>query len=92
MLTLDIIENEIKHVIAHGNDRNDIALLADLYICRSMMRPGEGQKIAVKSESEFASCVNGRCVSDVVPQIEELLDAVKTLHPKLYECFIDRIR
>ena len=97
MLSLEIIENEIAHVIAHGNDRSDIALLADLYVCRSMMKPEDSvalpeKRLAVESTSEFASCVNGRCFSEVLPQIEEFLDAVKTVNPRLYDCFITRLR
>ena len=95
MLTLEIIEKEIAEVTSRGNSRADIACLADLYVCRDYMREkGSVSTEIVKtdSRSEFAECVNGRCFSEILPLLEELLDTIHALQPRLYEGFMSRLR
>lgn len=98
MLTPDIIEKEIADVIARGDNRADIACLADLYICRAAMRDGgvpalpATEIVETASRSEFAECINGRCFSDILPLLEELLETIRALQPRLYNSFISRLR
>lgn len=93
MLTLDGIEREIENIVAHGTNRDDVACLADLLICRSAMHNNAiPAVIEAHTDSEFAACINGKCFSDVLPALEELLEAVKVLHPRMYESFISKLK
>ena len=95
MLTLDGIEREIQNIMDHGTNREDVACLADLFVCRSAMRGGDAAMSDEKIEatgSEFSACVNGKCFSEILPFLEELLDAVKVLHPRMYESFISKLK
>lgn len=97
MLTLADIEKEISNITAHGSNRADVACLADLYICRANMlgedkKAAAGDVIETGGESEFAVCINGRCFSEVLPFIEELLEALKVVNPRLYDGFMRKIK
>ena len=89
MITIEQVENEIQLVLARGNNREDISYLANLFICRDAMQEKNlGAKIETENTSEFAKCVNGRCFTEVLPALEELLDAVNATNPRLYRSFI----
>ena len=92
MITIEQIENEIRNVIAHGNNRSDVSFLADLYICQSAMNGKDFTQISTSNESEFAQCVNGKCFEEIMPILEELLDAVRVINPRLYTSFISKLR
>ena len=47
--------------------------------------------INLDSRSEFAQIVNGRKASEVFPVIDELLDALMAINPRLYKSFIRKI-
>ena len=92
MLSLDTINAEIENIIERGTNRADIACLADLYVCREAMQ-GRPATETIKAEgSEFAACINGRCFSEVLPFLEELLETLKVVQPRLYEAFIRRLK
>ena len=91
MLTLEVIEREIKNIIDHGNNYEDCARLANLYICRAGMT---GKKIEIADpgpalpvnddSSEFmkaASCVPA-CECFAV--IDELMTVLRAINPRLY--------
>lgn len=89
MITVEQVENEISNVLARGNNREDIAYLANLFICREAMQGKNlGVAIETRNTSEFAQCVNGKCFSEILPVLEELLEAVSITNPKLYKSFI----
>ena len=94
MLSLDTIDIEIKNILEHGNNRADISCLADLYICREAMREKpEPMAERIKAEgSEFASCINGKCFSEILPFLEELLETIQVIQPKLYDAFLRKIK
>lgn len=48
-------------------------------------------KINVKGDSDFLKLVNGKDQSAVLPIIDELMEAVKILHPRMFNSVIDRI-
>ena len=80
MLTLADINREIDNIVEHGTNRADVSTLADLYICRELMQE------KVKSEtsgSEFAACINGKCFSEIMPCLEELMDTLKVISGKM---------
>ena len=89
MLTKERIDEEIKNLVEHGTNRADIACLADLLICRDRLT--EHERITAQG-SEFAACVNGKCFSEILPLLEELVETLHVLQPKLYESFMQRLR
>ena len=92
MLTLDKVNAEIDSILAHGNNRADIACLADLFICRDAMRDRVSTDVLETSGSEFAVCINGKCFSDILPLLEELMETLKVTQPRLYDGFIRRLK
>ena len=91
MITVEQVESEISNVLARGNNREDISYLANLFICREAMQGKNlGVTIEARSTSEFAQCVNGKCFSEILPLLEELLEAVNATNPRLYKSFIAR--
>ena len=47
-----------------------------------------GNVIEINSGSEFAGLVNGRVQEDVMPVIDELMETLKVVLPKLYNAVI----
>ena len=56
--------------------------------------PMEQVEIYVENngDSEFLKVVNGRKAERVWPLINELVEAVKILHPRMYTTFIDKVQ
>lgn len=52
----------------------------------------EEATIAFYGESEFARTVNGKTTGEVMPVMDELMDALKVVNPRLYEGTMRRIR
>ena len=48
--------------------------------------------IETNGDSEFLKVVNGRKAERVWPLINELVEAVKILHPRMYTTFIDKVQ
>ena len=48
--------------------------------------------VETNGDSEFLKVVNGRKAERVWPLINELVDAVKILHPRMYKTFIDKVQ
>ena len=92
MLTLEKINGEIENIIKHGDNRSDIACLADLFVCRDAMQERQGAEPIKATGSEFAVCVNGRCFSEILPLLEELMETLKIMQPRLYDGFIRRLK
>ena len=92
MLTLDSINSEIKNIIQRGTNRADIACLADLYVCRDAMRGKPAIETIQADGSEFAACINGKCFSEILPFLEELLETLKVVQPRLYDAFIRKLK
>lgn len=92
MLTLDKINAEIDNIIAHGDNRADIACLADLLVCREALQERTATEPIKASGSEFAVCVNGKCFSEIMPHLDELMETLKLVQPRLYDSFILRLK
>ena len=92
MLSIDKIDEEIANYVTHGNSRQDIATLADLYICRSAMQDRPPPEKITAHGSEFAMCINGKCFSEIMPFLEELMDTLKIIQPRLYDAFMAKLR
>ena len=48
--------------------------------------------IETKCDSEFLKAVDGRKADKVWKLIDELVEAVKILHPRMYTTFIDKVQ
>ena len=48
--------------------------------------------IQTNGDSEFLKAVDGRKVDKVWKLIDELVEAVKILHPRMYTTFIDKVQ
>ena len=48
--------------------------------------------VETNGDSEFLKVVNGRKAERVWPLINELVEAVKILHPRMYTTFIDKVQ
>ena len=48
--------------------------------------------VETNGDSEFLKVVNGRKAERVWPLINELVEAVKILHPRMYATFIDKVQ
>lgn len=92
MLTLADIDREIQNIVEHGTSRQDVACLADLYVCRAAMQDRPPEERIMADGSEFAACINGKCFSEVMPFLEELMDTLKIIQPRLYDAFMAKIR
>ena len=53
---------------------------------------GNNDLISFESDSEFGRLVNGKQSSAVWPVIDELLDTLKTLYPRLYVAFMNKLK
>ena len=47
--------------------------------------------IAYDGDSEFAKAINGRSYDEVIPVVDELLDTIKLIYPKLYASVMRRL-
>ena len=44
------------------------------------------------SGSEFAQAINGRLQTEVWPLMDELMDTIHAIHPRLYRALMERLR
>lgn len=55
-------------------------------------QPPEPEMVELDGESEFAQEINGLPVTEVMPIIDELMETVRILHPRLYDGVMRKIR
>ena len=51
----------------------------------------EENKIKYDSGSEFSRAIDGKPTKKLWPIIDDAMDAIKTLHPKMYDLILDKI-
>ena len=44
------------------------------------------------SDSEFARAIDGRRQSEIWPLMDEMMDTIHAIHPRLYNAVMDRLR
>lgn len=49
-------------------------------------------RIVNNSDSEFAHAINGREQSEVWPLMDEMMDTIQAIHPRLYKAVMERLR
>ena len=62
--------------------QSKISKLADFYIVYT---------IATSSDTEFLAAVNGKDVNKALKIIDELMETIKTLHPRMYDHIIEKL-
>lgn len=50
------------------------------------------KKIDYYSDTEFGRAIAGKRAADVMPIVEELMDTLKIIQPRLYDAFIAKLR
>lgn len=54
--------------------------------------PAPMDEVYIESESDFAKAINGKPQSEVWKVLDEMMDTVEVIHPKLYRAVLDRLR
>src|SRR5574340_1155220 len=102
MITEKEIEQAIKECLREPVTGNKRAVLADLIIIQDYLfgKPMQSYSappveqvenyIQTNGDSEFLKAVDGRKADKVWKLIDELVEAVKILHPRMYTTFIDK--
>ena len=104
MITKHDLETAIAECQGKQNpDAKTCIMLAAFYTIRNEMfgeekkaeysyTPAPDQRtIAVDSGTAFARVINGRDLGDVLPVIDELMDTLQIIQPRLYDAVMDRL-
>lgn len=52
----------------------------------------EPEIIDIQGDSEFAQVIRGQSVSHIMPVLDELMDTLQVLHPRLYDGVMRRLK
>ena len=102
MITEKELNQYIDHCLKEPVTSNKRNILADLIIIKNYLfgEPNfDGYSYANKVENiiytngdtEFLATVNGRDTEKVMAVMDELMEATKTLHPRMYDRVIQKI-
>ena len=94
MITRTELETAIKEYEAAPNMYSNCEKLATFYILYDHMygaEPRGEEKVVFKGKGEFADAVNGAEPSHAWAVMEELMDALSVLNPKLYRGALDKL-
>lgn len=100
MITQKEIDEAINEVAEEMQNYNDCQKLATFLTLKDLLYPKYRQYIETVTEtvvdfegaSEFSSVVNGKVAVDVWQVIEELMEAMKWLYPRIYNQVIEKIK
>ena len=100
MITRKEIDEAIQEVAEEMQNYNDCQKLATFLTLKNLLYPKYRQYIETVTEtvvdyegaSEFSSVVNGKVAVDVWQVIEELMEAIKWLYPRIYNQVIEKIK
>ena len=54
--------------------------------------PAPDDSIRLNSDSEFSRLVNGKSQDEVMPLLDEMMDTIKVIQPRLYNLVLDKLR
>lgn len=94
MISLDSIEQSILELESSDTSFSVCERLAWLYVVRDHLR-GYDEKpteISLEGSSDFLLAVNGKNPERIMPIINDLMDAVRVLHPNMYEKVISKLK
>lgn len=75
----------MREMYPHGQDDG-----APVIPARSFASAPE--EVEYEGDSEFARLCRGRSVSYIMPILDELMDALQVIHPRLYDSVIRRLK
>lgn len=95
-----ITESDLKEAIAEcqgerNPNANTCIKLAAYYTILNNLVPTHSQpleQVRYFSESEFSEVIKGKDVDEVLYVMDELMDAVSALMPKLYRATIEKLK
>lgn len=100
MITRNEIDEAIAEVEETMRNYNDCQKLATFLTLKDLLYTKRKQYIETVTETvveyegatEFSDVVNGKVAADVWAVIDELMEAVKYLQPRIYQQVINRIK
>ena len=103
-----ITEHDLDEAIAECKgkrrpDANDCIKLAAFYAIKNQLYPtAQAHEFAYAAprmnvvefpgDSEFGNCIDGKRQSEVWPVMDELMDTLSAVNPRLYEAVMRRLR
>lgn len=54
--------------------------------------PDQNSDVVIDSDTEFARVISGRAQSDIWPVLDELMDTIRDMQPRLYRMVMERLR
>ena len=94
MISKAELENAIREYEDAPNNYSNCEKLATFYCLYDHMygaEPRGENVVAYKGKSEFADAINGKDPTQTWAVMEELMDALSVLNPKLYQSALDKI-
>lgn len=103
MITLEDLEEAIAECEGQRKPGANTCLkLAAFYTIKEHLYPSQeppmygayhdgGDIVDFDSKSEFSRLINGRRVSEVLPLIDDLMDALMVINPRLYNSVIRKL-
>ena len=102
MITERELNQYIEHCLQEPVTSNKRNILADLIIIKDYLFGGPIQssysydnkiekQIYTNGDTEFLATVNGKETEKVMAILDELMEATKTLHPRMYNRVIEKI-
>ena len=95
MLSLDKIEESILELERGDTCFSVCEKLASLYTVRDHLRGYSTSPEAVlqlAGESDFMQAINGADPAAIMPIMDELMDTIHALHPRMYDAVMQKIR
>ncbi len=95
MLSLESIEQSITELESRDTSFANCERLAWLYIVHDHLKGYNVSPEAIiemNGSSDFIKMVNGKNPSKIMPVLDELMDAVKMLHPALYDAAMQKLK
>ena len=89
MANLDEINGEISRLESQAATYASIERLAWLYIVRDHL--SSGNEIP-RGESEYMCACAGKTISQVMEIMDEMMETIHAIHPRLYAAVMDRLR
>ena len=102
MITEKELDQYIEHCLQEPVTSNKRNILADLIIIKDYLFGEPIQSsysyankveniIYINGDTEFLATVNGKDAEKVMAIMDELMEATKTLHPRMYDRVIEKI-
>lgn len=100
MITRKEIDEAIQEVEEQMSNYNDCQKLATFLTLKDLLYPKYRQYIETVTETvveyegatEFSNIVNGKVADEVWQVIDELMEAIKWLYPRIYNQVIEKIK